>query len=106
MKLNRKNKKDSDHNSEEIFDRLISKITPELQEQIDFRMALSIKIYNGMKAKGWNKSEFALQMKKNNSVISRWLSGTHNFESDTLFDIQNKLGIKLLDCEDKEGDEI
>jgi transcriptional regulator with XRE-family HTH domain len=100
----RKNKKK--FNTDEAVDRLLAKISPELQRQIDFKMDLAVKIFNGMKSKGWNKSQFAEQMGISNSIITRWLSGTHNFESDTLFDIQNKLGIRLLDCSQNVEGEI
>lgn len=33
------------------------------------------------------------------SLVSKWLSGTHNFTIDTLTDIQRVLGIRLLDVE-------
>lgn len=76
---------------------LLSKITPNLQEQTDYKMNLAAKIYQAMKAKGWNQTIFAEEMGKKASVISRWLSGTHNFEADTLFGIQKKLHTRLLD---------
>ncbi len=61
------------------------------------RMLLAQKIDMGMKAKGWNKTKFAKEMIQKPSVITRWLSGTHNFTSDTLTDIGESLGINLLD---------
>jgi transcriptional regulator with XRE-family HTH domain len=76
---------------------LLNKLTPELQEQTDYKMNLAAKIYQAMKARGWNQTIFAEEMGKKASVISRWLSGTHNFEADTLFEIQKKLHIRLLD---------
>ncbi|MBK9509856.1 MAG: hypothetical protein IPO04_10505 [Cytophagaceae bacterium] len=36
---------------------------------------------------------------KNQSIITKWLSGTHNFTSDTLFDIQEAWGINLFNLE-------
>ncbi len=54
-----------------------------------------------MKAKGWNKLQFAIEIQKKPSVISRWLSGTHNFTSDTLSDIGLLLGIDLFQLETK-----
>ncbi len=60
------------------------------------RMILAAKIEDAYKAKGWNKKEFAEEMGKEPSVITKWLSGTHNFTADTLTEIGLKLGIKLL----------
>ncbi len=59
-------------------------------------MRLSAIINKGIRAKGWTNSVFAQKIGKKPSVITKWLSGTHNFTSDTLTDIQDILGIKLL----------
>jgi ribosome-binding protein aMBF1 (putative translation factor) len=64
-------------------------------------MLLAAKIIEGRKAKGWNNVEFAEKMGKLPSVITRWLSGTHNFTSDTLSDIQEALGIELLSLNER-----
>jgi len=64
-------------------------------------MLLAAHISKAIKNKGWTKSEFAEKLKKKPSVITRWLSGTHNFTSDTLSDIQAILGIKLLFTEEE-----
>jgi transcriptional regulator with XRE-family HTH domain len=50
-----------------------------------------------MKALGMTQTQFAESMGKPISLISRWMSGTHNFTVDTLVDIQRVLGISLLD---------
>ena len=36
-------------------------------------------------------------MKKSTTVISEWLSGDRNFTADTLMEIEEALGIRLLD---------
>lgn len=59
-------------------------------------MLLALRIEKAMKAKGWNRVKFAKKMQVNPSVITKWLSGTHNFTSDTLFDIQDVLAICLI----------
>ena len=63
------------------------------------RMLLAQKIDMGIKAKGWNKTKFAKEIGKKNSVITRWLSGTHNFTIDTLTDIGGLLGINLINAQ-------
>lgn len=60
-------------------------------------MLLATKIYDAIEAKGWSQKEFAIIMEQNESTICRWLSGKHNFTTDTLFDIQDALDISLLD---------
>jgi transcriptional regulator with XRE-family HTH domain len=69
-------------------------------------MLLASRIINAMKSKGWNKITLAEKMNKKPSVITRWLSGAHNFTSDTLSDIQEVLSIKLLSLESSENTPI
>lgn len=83
-----------------LLDNLISSISPEEQEQTDYKMKIAAKIYFGVQKKGWTQTHLAELMGKSISLVSRWLSGTHNFTVDTLVDIQRILGINLLDVEE------
>lgn len=84
----------------DLIEDLLSNIKPEEQEQIDYKMKLAAKIYAGLKAKGWKSRDLAKSLDlKSPSLVSKWLSGTHNFTVDTLVDIQRLLDIKLLDVE-------
>jgi transcriptional regulator with XRE-family HTH domain len=60
------------------------------------RMQLALRISDAIKAKGWSQKQFAEAMNKKPSEINRWLSGTHNFTTDTLWHIQEILSIQLL----------
>ena len=63
-------------------------------------MRLAAKIYAGLKARGWKSLDLARALNvKSPSLVSKWLSGTHNFTADTLIDIQRVLNIQLLDVE-------
>lgn len=90
----------------EILDELLSEITPREQEKTDKRMMLAVKIEKAMRAKRWKKGDLAREMKKQPSIITRWLSGTHNFEVDTLFDLEYHLGIKLVIVEEKQREQV
>ena len=85
----------------DILDDLLNEIDPQEMRKTEKRMSLAAKIADGIKAKGWSKSEFAGKMNKQPSVITKWLSGTHSFNSDTLFDIEEVLEIELLALEEK-----
>lgn len=61
------------------------------------RMMLAAKIGDAMKRRGYNQVQLARIMKKSTTVISEWLSGDRNFTTDTLTDIEEALGIRLLD---------
>lgn len=65
-------------------------------EKTKKRMLLAAKIQDAIKAKNISYKVFAGMMDQHVSVISKWVSGTHNFTTDTLFDIEEKLGICLV----------
>ena len=65
-------------------------------DSVSKQMALAVRIDEAIKAKGWSKKEFAHQMGKKPPEISRWLSGCHNFTTDTLWKIEEVLDIKLI----------
>jgi ribosome-binding protein aMBF1 (putative translation factor) len=79
-----------------VLQALHAKKDPLQSERVRTSMMLSARIASALKEKGWSKGQLAIALKKNPSIISRWLSGTHNFTSDTLSDIQKILGIQLL----------
>ncbi len=75
-------------------------------EKTKKRMMLAAKIADGIKAKGWNNGNLAQALDQHNSVISKWLSGTHNFTAETLFDIEMVLGITLINVGESNPKEI
>jgi ribosome-binding protein aMBF1 (putative translation factor) len=92
------NKKARTYNSP-IVEIILSNISKEELDITEGKMKLAIKIAEAIKASGLNKSQFAKKINKNNSEISKWLSGTHNFTTETLLLLENELTIKLLDSE-------
>jgi len=92
-----------DDYSSPLIQELSDTVTPQEQEQTDYKMKLAAKIYMAMKSIGMTQTQFAESMGKPISLISRWMSGTHNFTVDTLIDIQRVLSISLLDVETKKS---
>ena len=93
------NKKARVYNSP-IVDSILSNISKEELEITEGKMRLAMKIADAIKAKGFNKkSDFAKKLNKQNSEISKWLSGTHNFTTETLMLLQNELKINLINSE-------
>jgi transcriptional regulator with XRE-family HTH domain len=60
---------------------------------------LTRKIEQAIKEKGLNRQSFAALMEVQPSMITRWLSGKHNFTIETLFEIEERLNLKLLAVE-------
>ncbi|MDP1814283.1 MAG: helix-turn-helix transcriptional regulator [Leadbetterella sp.] len=79
---------------------LISSIKEGIQEKtkenISKRMGLAAQIDDALRKRGFTNQEFAFMMGKKPSEISRWLSGTHNFTTETLWEIERVLNIQLL----------
>jgi len=94
-------KRAREHTSKAIED-LAGEITSLEQARTDKKMMLALKIGQALNTKGWNSKRFAEEMMQQPSVISKWLSGTHNFTADTLSDIEEKLGIELLATQEPE----
>lgn len=82
-----------------LIKELLDEITPEELLMTEKRMRLASRLAEAIKVKGWRKNEFAKVIGKKPSVVSKWLSGTHNFTADTLFDIERILNINLIRLE-------
>ena len=74
---------------------LLDEVTPLEMEQTKVKMQLAARIDDFMRAKGWNKSQFAVKVGKNPSEITKWFSGTQNFTIDVLTEIASALGVEL-----------
>ena len=74
---------------------LLDEVTPLEMEQTKVKMQLAARIEDFMRAKGWNKSQFAEKVGKNPSEITKWFSGTQNFTTDVLTEIASALGVEL-----------
>jgi len=98
--------KKADQYTSDILSEIFAEITPREQKRTDNRMLLAAKIKDGMNAKGWRNKQLAEALEQNPSVITKWLSGTHNFTSDTLSDIEEVLGISLLNVQAKKEIQI
>jgi transcriptional regulator with XRE-family HTH domain len=59
-------------------------------------MSLAAKIEDAITEHRLSKKAFAGLLNVQPSVVSKWLSGTHNFTIDTLFDIEECLQVELV----------
>ena len=86
------------HNSL-LIESLLETISKEEFEKRENKMRLTVKIAKAIESTGLNKYEFAKKIHKNRFEIDKWLSGSHNFTIETLFFLQNELGVQLLNLE-------
>ena len=84
-----------------VLDEFLSLGTPEELARTESRMMLAAKIADAMAAKKIGKKQFAELLGQSPSVITKWLSGGHNFTIDTLTDIQRVLNVRLLALDEK-----
>jgi transcriptional regulator with XRE-family HTH domain len=85
-----------------ILDDILNETTEKEVGLIEYRMLLAEKIDKALKVKGWRKKDLAEAIGKSRSTVTQWLSGTHNFTSDTLWEIGEVLGVKLLNIQEPE----
>lgn len=86
-----------------LLNNLLKDIDPVDQAKTDAKMELAAKIAQAMIAKNWKKKDLLEAIGKDNpSIITKWLSGTHNFTVETLIDLEKALDIRLIDREFKQ----
>ena len=76
--------------------RIMNNIDEDKLRRTRNRMLVANKIADALKAKGISQKKFSEMTGRSESEVSEWLSGDRNFTIDTLSDIQNYLGIDLL----------
>lgn len=63
------------------------------------KMLLAAKLCAALRSKGITQKAFAEMMGKTESEISDWLSGERNFTVDTLTEIEQAMGLSLLNTQ-------
>ena len=90
MTTNNKTKRTSNP----LIKTILSEASPLKRMQNKNRVALACRIDDLIKEKGYNNTQFANKLNKQPSVITKWLSGTHNFTMETLDEIAYFLGVE------------
>ncbi len=80
----------------DFLEELRNETSPQMSQQISKRMKLAAQIDDVLMSRGLTNQEFAFMMGKKPSEITRWLSGTHNFTTETLWEIERVLSVQLL----------
>lgn len=75
---------------------MVSQVPPEIKEEISLSFAISHKIDALMQERGLSKKQFADQIGKRPSEITRWLSGQHNFTVSTLAMLSSFFGKSII----------
>lgn len=90
-------------NKKSLIGDILNSISPMEKEKVRKKMLIAVKIDEAMKTKGWRIKDLLKALGKNNpSEVTKWLSGTHNFTIETLVELEQVLGIDLIDTKEKE----
>ncbi len=98
-----KNKEEREYKNP-IRERRNKRRDPLKRAQVQAKMNIAARIDDIRIEVGLSKSEFAVLLGKHPSVVTKWLSGTHNFTQDTYTLIEYKTGKKIFkEVEEKEA---
>jgi ribosome-binding protein aMBF1 (putative translation factor) len=107
-------------NGANMLDKIFGTTIPfRIQRFSDYSMGIALEIARAIEKKGWEKTDLAAKLGKEESKVTEYLSGNHNFTLKTIIKLEETLGENLIilpayqqkDLEGKqkgisEGDEI
>lgn len=73
------------------------KVNPEARRMVDLSFRIVDRIHEILEERGLKQKDLALRLGKNESEISKWMRGTHNFTIDTLVSIETVLGEPIIE---------
>ena len=79
-----------------LFRDCFAAIPAEQKAEFDLSFSIAERISEILKAKGLTQKDFARLLNKRDSEISKWLTGRHNFTTQTIARIETALGSKLI----------
>lgn len=81
-----------------LLDQLLAEVTPQEREKVWIKMRIAARIEDLRKERKLQKKALAEACgHKGSSMVTKWLSGGHNFTIDTLVDIGFALGVTVAD---------
>ncbi len=79
-----------------IIDARREKVAPETRRRVDLSFMIVDRIFQVLKERGLLQKDLARMLDKNESEISKWMRGTHNFTLETITQIEKALGEPIL----------
>lgn len=73
-----------------------AKVSPGIRSRVNLSFMIVDRIHYIMEERGLKQKDLANLLGKNESEISKWMRGTHNFTIDTITSIENALGCPIL----------
>ena len=79
-----------------LFRDCFSQVSDKTRAEINLSFEIADRIDAVLKHKGMSQKDLALKMGKRESEISKWLTGRHNFTTNTLADISLALNEQII----------
>ena len=80
----------------ELFRQCLASIPEEQKAEFELSFGIAERISEVLKSKNLTQKDFAKQIHKQESEISKWMTGRHNFTVQTIAKIETALGCKLI----------
>ena len=79
-----------------LFKEFLEKVPAVTRREANFSYGIAKRIYDILKKKGWSKTDLAKATGKKTPVVTKWMSGTHNFTMRTIAEIEVALGEEII----------
>ena len=79
-----------------LFRECLSKVSDKTRAEFNLSFEIAERIDAILKGKGMTQKELAAKMGKRESEISKWLTGRHNFTTNTIAGISSALGEPII----------
>ena len=79
-----------------LFRDCLATIPEDQKAEFDLSFGIAERLSEILKDKGLTQKDLAKMLNKRDSEISKWLTGRHNFTTQTIASIQNALGCNLI----------
>ncbi len=71
-------------------------VSEEVRKRVNLSFLVVDRIHAVLEKRGLRQKDLATMLDKNESEISKWMRGTHNFTLDTISQIEEVLGEPIL----------
>lgn len=85
-----------DMTQNKLFRDCLAAIPAEQKAEFELSYGIAERISDILKARGLTQKDFARMLNKRESEISKWLTGRHNFTTQTIAKIQTVLGCSIV----------
>ncbi|MBR5988611.1 MAG: helix-turn-helix transcriptional regulator [Prevotella sp.] len=80
----------------ELFRQCLAAIPEEQKAEFDLSYGIAERLDALLKEKGITQHELASRLGKRDSEVSKWLTGRHNFTTNTIARIETAIGERLI----------